>query len=79
MSMSDRARATHDALQASISAHQPDLDDRAAVLVGYVVVAEWSDERGERWLSTASAPDMPSWAIRGLLHEALYFPAEDDS
>ena len=70
--------SAHDDISRVLSEHQPNLDDRAAILVGYVVIAEWSDEKGERWLSNRSAPGMPTWAARGLLHEALYFPPGDD-
>lgn len=46
-----------------------------AVLVGYVMIAEWVDPSGERWLSqrtwSPSGPP-PMWTVKGWLHEQLY-------
>jgi hypothetical protein len=50
------------------------------VLTGWVLVAEWMDHQGERWLSKGHAASTPAWAAKGMHHEALFgeWPAEDD-
>jgi hypothetical protein len=52
-----------------------------AILTGWVLVAEWVDHSGERWLSKAHAASTTNWAAGGMHHEALYgsWPSEDDS
>lgn len=54
-----------------------------AVLVSAIVVAEWMDPSGDRWISriaTTNGGDEtpPSWTCEGLLHHALYGNWTDD-
>jgi hypothetical protein len=46
------------------------------LLVNYVVVAEWVDMEGQRWLTRhdgdASGTRLPEWTAQGLLHNALH-------
>lgn len=58
----------------------PDFD-KSAVLTGWVVVTEWMDEDGERWLSRGHAASIPTWHANGLHHEVLYgdWPEDDDA
>lgn len=44
----------------------------SAVLTGWVLVAEWMDEEGEKWISKGCADNLTTWAANGFLHEALY-------
>lgn len=48
----------------------------AAVLTGFVIVCEWIDNKGRRWLSRAagdgSGGSPPEWQVDGYLHNALY-------
>lgn len=69
--------AIHAALQESGPVHR---DDRAAILIGWVVVTEWIDETGGRWLSKCHSSSLPHWLAAGLHHEALYgdWPDPDD-
>lgn len=78
MSLSDREKSLHRALEKVLAEHSPDFDERAAVLTGYVVVTEWSDEKGERWLAATETPGMPTWQARGMLHERLYMWSDGD-
>jgi len=54
--------------------------EKAAVLTGFVVVCEWMDETGEKWLSKCHSASLPIWAADGLHHEALYgkWPSSED-
>jgi hypothetical protein len=52
--------------------------DRAGVLVGVVVVCDWADGQGERWLTQSASPGMPWWQRDGLLHAALLEEWDDD-
>jgi hypothetical protein len=64
--LSDPSReAIHEALQE----HMPRGED--ALLTGWVIVAEWVDHEGERWLSKGHAASTSSWTAKGMLHEAL--------
>jgi hypothetical protein len=74
----------HRSIQASV---REDRDDEleGAVLMGWLVIAEWMHPSGYRWLSklTANAQgdrDCPDWQWQGYAHNALHdWPeAEDD-
>lgn len=60
-------------LASAIAQHGPDIE--AGFLIGYVVVAEWIDSEGNRWLTRRSATGqgeyIPAWQMRGYLNEAL--------
>lgn len=53
-----------------------DDDLEGAVLMGWVLVAEWMAPSGERWLSkvdgTAMGQGCPNWQTQGYLHNALF-------
>lgn len=69
--------AIHDVLQANSPAHT----ERGGILTGWVVVTEWMDTEGERWLAKAHSSSLVPWSASGFHHEALYgnWPgAEDD-
>jgi len=67
MDLSDPPRdAIHEALQE----HMP--MGREAVLTGWVIVAEWMDHEGDRWLSQGRAASTPGWTAKGMHHEALH-------
>lgn len=69
MDSSDPQRdAIHEALQANSLAAL----DRGGVLTGWVVVMEWMDEQGERWISKAHSSTLTHWSAHGFHHEALY-------
>lgn len=61
-------------------------DGEHAALVGFVLVTEWMDLNGEKWINRNSgcpAGTLPRWTADGLLHYALHHmsdpaPAEDD-
>lgn len=62
---------------AAIQADGPGLDDGTeSILTGWVVVAEWMDEKGGRWLSKntgdAAGDTLTKWGMNGFLHEALH-------
>ncbi len=69
----DARKRIHEAIQDTNDSNR-ELEE--AVLIGWALVAEWSDPEGERWLSTASGSGSgedspPFWQTRGYLHEAL--------
>lgn len=46
-----------------------------AILVGFLVVAEWETPDGERWISKNSGDhgrDLPSWRERGYAADVVY-------
>ena len=64
----------HDAIQGTTGGSSQ-LED--TVLVGWVLVAEWMDGDGERWLSNLSGcnggeSSPPSWQAQGYLHNTLH-------
>lgn len=75
--MSDlKARAMlAESIQATAST---DEELNGAVLMGWVVVAEWMSPAGQRWLSrvdgSASGEGCPAWQVQGYLHNALFEP-----
>ena len=46
------------------------------VVIGWVLITEWSASDGQRWLAKTSADAsgqiLPSWQERGYLHDALF-------
>lgn len=62
----------HNAIQANGQLERP------AVLTGWVIVAEWMDDEGERWLSRAYSASLPSWTADGMLHEGIYGEWDDE-
>lgn len=69
MDLSDERR---DALHEFLQGQGPKDVEKQAVLVGWVVVSDWMDEDGDRWLSKAHSASIPEWAAAGLHHEALH-------
>lgn len=67
----DETKAMHNALSDVLRAHPPELADAEAILVGYVMVTEWMDAEGDRWLSSTETPGMASWHRDGILHHRL--------
>lgn len=71
------ADPARDAIHDAIQQHAPIGSE--AVLTGWVMVAEWIDHQGERWLSKAHAESTTSWSAKGMHHEALHGQWPDDS
>ena len=69
----DSRQTIHDAIQASRNDNEK-LDQ--AVLVGWIVIAEWVGSDGTRSLvrmsGTAGGAQPAPWQTRGYLHEALF-------
>ena len=68
-----------EALYATISDNGPvegNENLETSTCVGWVLVTEWMDGEGERWLNriagNAGGDNMVHWTANGLLHEALY-------
>lgn len=53
-----------------------------AVLTNWVIVAEFVDVQGERWLARRDSEDLTLWGRQGMLHNALlsdeWHPDEED-
>jgi hypothetical protein len=66
--------ALHDTIQTA----GPGTDElpAGALLIGWVLVADWMSPDGDRWLSRecggATRDRLPGWQERGYLHEALF-------
>jgi hypothetical protein len=69
LDLSDERR---DEIHALLQEQGPADLDKAAVLVGWAIVCDWSDESGERWLTKAHSASVPGWVAGGYHHEALY-------
>lgn len=77
--MSDDSDPRRDALTDFLQDQGPPDFDRPAVLTGWVIVADWMDDEGERWLTRGYSSSLAKWHAFGLLHEALFGNwAEDD-
>lgn len=76
--MSDQPDPRREAVHQAIQAHA--LRGEDALLTGWVLVAEWLDHDGERWLTKAHAASTSSWTARGMHHEAIYggWPTGDE-
>lgn len=74
----DNSDPWRDAIHAAIQEQAPRGED--AILTGWVLVAEWMDHQGERWLSKGASASLAQWSARGLHHEALHgnWPAEPE-
>lgn len=77
----DESDPQRDAVHASLQEIGPADIDGATVLTGWVLVCEWMDESGNKWLSKAHSASVTAWAAAGLHHEALYgdWPDGEDS
>ena len=62
--------ALHDAIQAN-ARHVQDVSG-GAILTSWVVIAEWMDNDGERYLSHCRAPSTTSWTAHGMMHDVLH-------
>ena len=82
MDVTEAKQPIHDAIQRTATTHT-NLD--GSVLIGWIVVAEWMDAAGNRWLSRiGSAGDAtrqpPEWQWQGYLYNALHeqnWPQDD--
>lgn len=44
----------------------------AVILTGWVIVSDWMDETGERWITRGYSASKAKWEADGMLHEVLY-------
>lgn len=70
----ERDRAVVEQAVGSTAGHQL----KGAMLVGWVVVAEWMTPDGERWLTKFNARDTTRWQVQGYMHNTLYEPWDPD-
>jgi len=68
----DNSDPRRDTIHQTIQDLGPADIDKQAVLVGWVIVCDWMDEDGERWLSKAHSASIPGWTAEGMHHQALY-------
>jgi len=65
----------NETLHELIQSVRPDMDEErleGSLLAGWVLVAEWMDREGDRWLSRISHPGCTKWQREGYLHDALF-------
>ena len=65
-------------IENAIRAYDRETTDGNALLVGWVVVAEWIDENGDPALTAFAQERMPYWRINALLEAAPNEIAYDD-
>lgn len=76
----DARKSIHEAIQ-DTNDSSPDLE--GSVLTGWVLISEWSDPEGRRWLSRLSGnaggeSSPPSWQIEGYMFNALHSWPEEE-
>lgn len=77
--MTDLSDPSREAIHDAIQRHARDaLDTPGAILTGWALVAEWMDDKGDRWLSRAHAASTTSWSANGMHHEVLYGDWDQD-
>lgn len=77
--MADDSDPRRDAVDAFLRGQGPIDIDSPATLTGWVIVSEWMDDDGDRWLSRGWAASKAKWEVDGMLHEVLYgnWPTDD--
>ena len=57
-----------------------DPDEVGSVLTGWVVVQEWMNPAGEKFLTRGWDPVLTLWSAKGMMHEVLYgdWPTDED-
>lgn len=80
--MADESDPERDAIHEAIQANQGHVKDASggAILTGWVVVAEWMDKDGDRWLSKCRAATTTAWTADGMMHDGLHrdWPAREE-
>lgn len=81
--MSEASTAREQLFEAIQATAVTDDDIESSVLTGFLVVAEWTDPEGERWLSKISgdhAGRLPAWRERGFAAEVMHdwWPSNSD-
>lgn len=56
-----------------------DPDEAGSILTGWVVVQEWMNPAGEKFLTRAWDHSLATWSAKGMMHEVLYgdWPVDD--
>jgi len=79
--VSEEVKAQREAITQSVNNARPN-ELESAICVGWVMVAEWIDNEGSRWLTRLdSSPDhkaLPTWTRTGYLHDALFGSGWED-
>lgn len=62
-----------DALHEAIAANSAHVQEEAggAVLTGWVIVSEWMDRDGDRYLAHCRSESTTAWAMRGMLGDVI--------
>ncbi len=70
--MADESDATRDKLHEAIQEAGPEITRPGSLLTGWVLICEWMDDEGERWLSKGHCASTAPWQAEGMLHRGLY-------
>lgn len=70
--MIDKSDEQRDAIHAALQENSTHHTAEGALLTGWVVVTEWMDGNGEKWLAKSHSPNVANWVAAGYHHEALY-------
>ncbi len=77
--MDDTKKSASEELAYAISKHPPQDDEgesKECMIMKFLVVAEWIDNDGIRWLTKYGANGngevLAEWDVKGMAHEALF-------
>jgi hypothetical protein len=72
--MADESDPEREAIHEAIQVNAGHVQDASggAILTGWVVLAEWMDKDGDRYLSHCRAPSTSAWTARGMAHDYIY-------
>jgi hypothetical protein len=72
--MADESDPEREALHEAIQANAGYVQDVSggAILTGWLVISEWTDKDGERYLGHCRAASTPAWTARGMMHDVLF-------
>jgi hypothetical protein len=68
----DHLKRDREVIDAALGSTGPKALHGEAMLTGWVVVCEWMDPQGERWLSKFASEGSTQWQIQGFMHHGLY-------
>jgi hypothetical protein len=77
--VSDELRRDREIIEGAIGSTGPQALHGEGMLTGWVLVAEWMDTQGERWLSKFASEGSTQWQIQGYMHHSLYESWDDDA
>lgn len=69
--MADEERSIKDIIGEAVQSTSDRVHEGGALNTGWVMLGQWSTFEGGQMMTIATSEQLPTWAIRGLLTEAL--------